>query len=74
MIPWDLLIGELLLGIGAALLLGTGTALFRYWRTGTFPGQPEGAEASLTSAWVKVALGVVLVLWGLGSLDRAGFI
>lgn len=28
--------------LGGALFLGTGAALLRYRRTGTFPGQPPG--------------------------------
>lgn len=71
---WSIIAGELVAGIGAALVVGTGLALFRYWRTGRFPGQPEDAEPSVVSAWVKFGLGVVMVVWGLATLDRAGLI
>lgn len=72
MIPWSIILGELVLGVGAALALGTAAALFRYRRTGSFPGQEEGQSASVISAWVKLAIGVVMVVWGVATLDAAG--
>lgn len=69
---WSIVAGEFLVGIGAALVVGVGLALLRYRRTGRFPGQPEDAEPSLVSAWVKFALGAAMVVWGLATLDRAG--
>ena len=41
--------------IGLALLLGTGAAYLRYRRTGTFPGQPEDADAAATEAAARGA-------------------
>lgn len=52
--------------IGVALLAGTGAALWRYRRTGSFPSQPDGtgsAEA-LRAAKLRLALGTVLTLAG----------
>lgn len=69
--PWTLIVAELVLGIGAALAIGTGAALVRYWRTGRFPAQ-EDAAPSLLTAWAKVGLGLVLVVWGVATLDRVG--
>lgn len=69
---WRIVAGEFAAGIGAALLVGTGLALFRYWRTGRFPNQPEDAEPSLLGAWVKFAVGLALVVWGVATMDRAG--
>lgn len=69
---WSIVVGYLVGAIGAALAVGTGLALLRYWRTGRFPGQPEGADASLVSAWVKLGLGAAMVVWGVATLDRAG--
>lgn len=69
---WSIVAGEFMVGIGAALVLGIGLALLRYRRTGRFPGQPEDAEPSLVSAWVKLGLGVIMVVWGIATLQRAG--
>ena len=66
--------GWLLIAVGAALAAGTGAALLRYRQTGRFPGQPDdvaGAEpvrVSVRAAVVKCALGVLLLLWGIGTL------
>lgn len=46
----------MMLAVGAALFLGTGAALFRYRRTGLFPGEtgeeeaPAGSEADQLDA------------------------
>ena len=73
---WADVAAWMLLAVGAAVVLGTGAALVRYRRTGTFPGQPldeDGtplAPPALRTAWTKVAIGVVLAVWGLASLTR----
>lgn len=61
------------LAIGGAVAAGTGAALWRYRRTGAFPGQPpeESAErraSGLRGARIKLVLGMVLFGWGLVSL------
>lgn len=63
----------LVLALGAAILLGTGAALLRYRRTGLFPGQspddaPERMARGLRGALVKLAIGVVMFVWGLATL------
>ncbi|AXV09590.1 hypothetical protein DVS28_a4933 [Euzebya pacifica] len=71
---WMDLVNWMLLALGAAMAGGTGVALFRFRRTGLFPGQPIDDDGnpigtpSITSAWVKVAIGGILVLWGLAGL------
>lgn len=59
--------------IGAALLLGTGAALLRFRRTGTFPGQPADADHTDTAqavrgARIKMSLGAVLAVAGVMTL------
>lgn len=71
--PWSIILGELVAGIGAAILAGSGLSLLRYWRTGRFPGQEEGQRASPGWAWAWLAAGLVLTVWGLATLDAAGF-
>lgn len=58
-----------ILAIGAALTLGTGAALWRYRRTGLFPGQStEDATASsgadVRGAQLRLTLGVLLTAAG----------
>lgn len=73
---WADVAGWMLLAVGTAIALGTGAALLRYRRTGTFPGQPTDdhgepvAPPAVRTAWVKVGIGVVLAVWGLASLTR----
>ena len=72
---WAFLIIGSFAAAGAAMALGTLAALLRYHRTGTFPGGVEADEPSgrkLTSLWIRVAVGVVLTVIGLISLQRAG--
>ena len=64
-------LGYALLAVGAALAVGTGLALLTYRRTGAFPGQPQdvgSARPAVTSALVKVVVGVGLLLAGLALL------
>jgi hypothetical protein len=70
----------MLLAVGAALVLGTGGALMRYRRTGLFPGETFDADAldeppplpsrdpRVRSALVKLGVGVVMLVWGVGAL------
>jgi hypothetical protein len=64
----------LFVAIGAALLLGTGSALLHYRRTGTFPGQPatdsrgRPTVASPRTAIAKCVVAAVLLVWGAAGL------
>jgi hypothetical protein len=73
-VPADylLLFSWLFVGIGAALLGGTGLALVHYRRTGTFPGAAAAAQPSPRTAYVKCAIGALLVVWGAASLIARG--
>jgi hypothetical protein len=65
------LINLLLLALGAAVSLGTGGALLHYRRTGRFPSQPPErgvTPSALRFARAKLAVGLVLALWGLAGL------
>jgi hypothetical protein len=70
----------LLLAVGAAMFFGTGLALLSYRHNGVFPGQPldgEGkpqSEPDVRSAWIKIAVGLVLGVWGLVGLTSGGVI
>jgi hypothetical protein len=69
-----LLLGSLT-AVGLALAIGTLAALWRYHRTGVFPGGEVGSEVScgqLAALWVRVALGVVLTAVGIAVIQRAG--
>lgn len=72
---WAFLIVGSFAAAGAAMAIGTLAALLRYHRTGTFPGstatdEPTGRK--LASLWIRVAVGVVLTVIGVISLQRAG--
>lgn len=64
----------LLGAVGAALLLGTGAALWRYRRTGTFPGQgAAGAEPAEGRTRVRAAVmrclgGALVLAWAIALL------
>ena len=78
MIPLPLLAAELVAAVGAALTLGTAVALVRYWRTGTFPGDapaqldPSDHRAAVRWAWAKIAVGLVMLGWGIASMRAIG--
>ena len=71
---WTDVANWLMLALGAAMFFGTGFAMLTYRRTGLFPGQPvdddglPAQEPSITGAWVKVSLGLVIGVWGLAGL------
>ena len=72
---WAFLIVGSFAAAGAAMALGTLAALLRYHRTGTFPGSLEAdapSSRTLASLWIRVAVGVVLTVIGVISLQRAG--
>jgi hypothetical protein len=62
----DTLFAQMVLALGAALLLGNGWALVM-WRWGV---RPKGEEGDLRTgrAWFLVAVGALMAWWGLGSL------
>ena len=65
------LVNMMLLALGAAVSLGTGAALLHYRRHGRFPSQPperELSRSSLRAAKAKLAVGLILALWGLAGL------
>jgi len=72
---WAFLLVGSFAAVGAAMAIGTLAALWRYHRTGVFPGAEEGAtvpQSKITALWVRVALGVVLAAAGIVAIDRAG--
>ena len=62
----DVLFAQLILALGAALVLGNGYALIQA-RRGKSPKGMEG-DIHKGRAWWLIAVGVVIAVWGLGSL------
>lgn len=61
--------------IGAALAVGTLAALWRYRRTGAFPGHEPGevvSRARLVRMWFRVVVGLGLAAYGVYVVDRSG--
>ncbi|MEX0657753.1 MAG: hypothetical protein WD080_01335 [Egibacteraceae bacterium] len=58
--------------VGAALLVGTGAALLRFRRTGSFPGedpaQADGGATPVRAVIVRCALGAVVLAAALAAL------
>lgn len=63
----DTLFAQMVLALGAALLLGNGYALLAE-RRGIRPKGREGEALRAGRAWFLVAVGAVMTWWGLGSL------
>lgn len=61
------LLAQLILALGAALVLGNGYALIQARRGNTPKGMEEG-EIHTGRAWWLIAVGLVITVWGLGSL------
>jgi predicted exporter len=61
------LFAQMVLALGAALLLGNGYALFMD-RKGVRPKGREEETLRGGRAWFLVAIGAVMTWWGLGSL------
>lgn len=61
--------------IGAALAVGTLAALWRYHRTGAFPGH-EPTEvvprSKLVRMWVRVAAGLAVAAYGAYVVNESG--
>ena len=62
----DALLAQLVLAIGAALVLGNGFAIYQN-RRGRAPKGAEG-EFRAPRAWFLAAAGLVMSLWGVASL------
>jgi hypothetical protein len=72
---WLFLLIGTFAALGAAMAFGTLVAIMRYHRTGTFPGSDTPGElpaGRLTSLWVRVVIGLVLLAFGIYWIDRAG--
>lgn len=76
MVSWQFLLVGSFAAVGAALAVGTGAALLRYHRTGTFPGREdvEVTGSQLVGLWLRVVLGAVIAVAGGVSLARAGLL
>ncbi len=62
----DTLLAQLVLALGAALVLGNGAAIYMNWR-GKTPKKATG-EFRAPRAWFLLAVGLVIAVWGLASL------
>lgn len=73
---WQFLLIGSVAAVGAALAVGTGAALLRYHRTGTFPGdaEVEVTRGRVIGLYVRVVVGLVVAIWGVASLSRAGLL
>jgi hypothetical protein len=62
----DSLLAQIVLALGAALVLGNGSALFVNRRG----RKPKGEEGDLkrSRAWFLLVVGLVMAYWGLASL------
>jgi hypothetical protein len=61
--------------IGAALAVGTLAALWRYHRTGAFPGHEAGevvARGKLARMWLRVVLGLLVAAYGVYVVNESG--
>jgi len=62
----DELLAQLILAVGAAMVLGNGFAIFQH-RRGKRP-QGEPGEFRTARAWWLLAVGLLITVWGLASL------
>lgn len=62
----DDLLGQFVIALGGALILGNGYAIYKA-RRGEHPKGEEG-EFRAARAWWLLAVGVVILVWGLVSL------
>jgi len=65
----DDLLAQLILAVGAAMVIGNGFAIFQHSR-GKHPKGAAG-EFRATRAWWLLAVGVLISLWGTASLLAA---
>lgn len=64
--------------VGAALAVGTGAALIRYYRRGGFPDEDgvtaEPTRGHLIGLWLRVVVGLAVAGWGLVTLVERGLL
>ncbi|MDJ0952058.1 MAG: hypothetical protein QNJ81_00135 [Acidimicrobiia bacterium] len=62
----DDLLAQMILAVGAAMVIGNGFAIFQHSRG----KHPKGASGEFRAgrAWWFVAVGLLITLWGVGSL------
>jgi hypothetical protein len=61
------LLAQMVVALGAALVLGNGYALMQA-RRGKAPKGMDGEEIRKGRAWWLIAVGLLITVWGLGSL------
>jgi hypothetical protein len=74
---WAFLLVGSFAALGAAMAVGTVAALVRHRRTGTMPGSEEPVELSArrrAMLWLRVGVGIALMLAGVEALRRLGII
>lgn len=62
----DDLMAQLILAVGAAMVLGNGFAIIQH-RRGRHPAQADG-EFHSGRAWWLLGVGVLITVWGIASL------
>ena len=65
----DDLLAQLILAVGAAMVIGNAFAIIQHHR-GRHPAQESG-EFRAGRAWWLLAVGLLITLWGIGSLATA---
>lgn len=62
----DDLLAQMILAVGAAMVIGNGFAIFQHSRG----RRPEGQSGEFRAgrAWWFVAVGLLITIWGIGSL------
>jgi hypothetical protein len=65
----DDLLAQLILAVGAAMVIGNGFAIFQHGR-GRHPAGGDG-DFRGARAWWLLAVGLLITLWAIGSLATA---
>lgn len=63
--------------VGAALAIGTGAALLRWYRTGEWPGQRQDAQITtgrIVGLWLRVLVGAAIAGYAVVSLSQDGLL
>ncbi len=74
---WQFLLVGSFGAIGAALAIGTGAALVRWYRTKQWPGQDPGMEVTtgrIVGLWLRVIVGAAIAGYAVVSLSRNGLL